>query len=492
MLFRKFAPFAALLGLGLAACQPDLEDDFKPSAGSANFSRYIAVGNSLTAGFADNGLYLEGQLNSYPNILAQQFRAVGGGEFNQPLFSEGQSNGSGYLRLAGFTPAGAPITAGVPGNAGRIPGAPGSAPYTRFDSRVDNLGIPGIRLSDVQTANFGNLAQQPTPPNATTFNPFFERITPLGNSQSYFQRVKAEAATATFFTSWLGNNDVLGFALAGGAANTITNTDTFRLKNNRIINALTINGAKGVVATIPDVTTIPFFTTVGPSFRDTLARPRPNLGLPNGVPGIVILTGAAPGGPASGNRRQIPTTDIRNANGSSGRQLFTLTSSPFLGLFNRPTGRPWRFIYGQSGLPAAGFPLFLASFGIDTTQAFGATAANPIPSVFVLDDTEQTTIRTATAAFNSSITAKAAEKGLAVFDSNAFFARVASSGFVTNAVPNTAGFIAGNLFSLDGVHPTPRGYAVVANEMIRVINQTYGANVSQVNPNDYRGVRFPQ
>ena len=66
-----------------------------------------------------------------------------------------------------------------------------------------------------------------------------------------------------------------------------------------------------------------------------------------------------------------------------------------------------------------------------------------------------------------------------------------ASGIVTNGVNNTAAFISGNLFSLDGVHPTPRGYAIVANEMIKVINTKYGCQVPTVNPNDYRGVKFP-
>ena len=73
LLFKRSAPFLALLGLALGGCQPDLKDDPQSSAGQADFSRYTAVGNSLTAGFSDGGLYREGQLNSYPNILATQF-----------------------------------------------------------------------------------------------------------------------------------------------------------------------------------------------------------------------------------------------------------------------------------------------------------------------------------------------------------------------------------------------------------------------------------
>ncbi|MCA8832310.1 SGNH/GDSL hydrolase family protein [Hymenobacter pini] len=477
-LFRKLAPAAALLGLGLTACQPDLEGDYDASKGSADFSRYIAVGNSLTAGFSDGGLYREGQLNSYPSILAQQFMVVGGGEFNQPLFTEAQENGSGYLRLTGFTATGSPTTANVTTSLA-IRGLNPTL-YTRYDGRVDNLGVPGIRLSDIQTPGYGS----------TQGNPYFERITPTTTpTQTYFQRVKAEAATATFFSNWLGNNDVLGYATSGGAGSTITRTDTFTLKNNRIVNVLTANGAKGIVATIPDVTNIPFFTTVGPAFRATLTAAN--------VAGVVITTGpfsTTLGTPAT--RKTIATTAIRDATGASGNQLFTLTASPYLPLVGRPNnGKAWRDVYNQAkpSLPAVvTLGVFLAIQGVDTTQAFGVSAGNPIPSTLVLDDAEQANVKTATTAFNSAIVAKANEKGLAVFDANTFFSQVANQGFVTNGVNNTASFISGNLFSLDGVHPTPRGYAVVANEMIRAINAKYGATIPTVNPNNYRGVRFPQ
>ncbi|GGG45396.1 SGNH/GDSL hydrolase family protein [Hymenobacter glacieicola] len=437
-LFRKFTPLAALLGLGITACQPDLEDDFKPNKGSADFSRYIAVGNSLTAGFSDGGLYLEGQVNSYPNILATQFRTAGGGEFNQPLFTEAQRNGSGYLSLTGFTSAGTPTTANVTTNLAVRSLNP--TLYTRYEGRVDNLGVPGIRLSDIHTAGYGS----------TQGNAYFERITPATTAtQTYFQRVKAEAATATFFSNWLGNNDILGYATTGGVGGIITRTDTFTLKNNRIVNVLTTNGAKGIVATIPDVTNIPFFTTV------RVADIRARFKAANPALDVYIQTTGTAGA-------QV----VRLATDAD---LLTLPSSAVIG--TATTGSP--------------FPV---GAGVGT----GVGQSNPVPNQFVLDATEQTNVRTATTAFNTAITNKANEKGLAIFDSNAFFARVATSGITTNGVTNTASFISGNLFSLDGVHPTPRGYAVIANEMIRAINSKYNASVPTVNPNDYRGVRFPQ
>ncbi len=52
-------------------------------------------------------------------------------------------------------------------------------------------------------------------------------------------------------------------------------------------------------------------------------------------------------------------------------------------------------------------------------------------------------------------------------------------------------FVTGGSFSLDGVHLTGKGYAVIANEFIKAINAKYKSNLRQVNPNNYSGVKFP-
>src|SRR5579863_10243077 len=99
----------------LTACKPEIKTP-KATHGTADFSRYISVGNSLTAGYADGGLYLAGQLNSYPSIIAKQMQQAGGGSFAQPLFDAAQANGSGYLSLTGFNADGTPITTPVTSN----------------------------------------------------------------------------------------------------------------------------------------------------------------------------------------------------------------------------------------------------------------------------------------------------------------------------------------------------------------------------------------
>ncbi len=69
---------------------PIIDPDPLPelTAGSADFSNYVALGNSLTAGFTDGALFQASQENSLPNILSQKFALVGGCDFTQPLTSD--------------------------------------------------------------------------------------------------------------------------------------------------------------------------------------------------------------------------------------------------------------------------------------------------------------------------------------------------------------------------------------------------------------------
>jgi hypothetical protein len=449
-------------------CDPEFEDDRTFSAGSLDLTKYVAVGNSLTAGYQDNGLSLEGQLNSYPNILANQFSFVGGGSFTQPLFSLEQRNGTGYLRLTGFTSTGSPITTTVNTElAVRGLGADGKTPLlTKFTGAINNFGVPGIRVADINTQGYGLN-------NPVAFNPYFERLLPDGSFTTYLQKVSTSAPT--FFSLWLGNNDVLGYATAGGFAGSITATSTFETNYTAMVNALSANNTEGIVATIPDVRAVPFFTTVGPTFKASL---------PAAVPAVVVLT------KNTSTRKVVLKSDIKSASG--GTVLFTLTSAPYLPLVGTPTGKYWRDL-AKSQNPSnsnAALQQYLAAFQIDTTKMFGLSGENPFPSALVLDGDEQAEIATATTAFNTFIKSQAASKNLAVFDAFEFFNRI-QTGFALNGVNYSPAFITGNLFSLDGVHPTQRGYAIIANEMIRAINTKYGSTIPTIDVTQFRAVQIP-
>ena len=77
---------------------------------------------------------------------------------------------------------------------------------------------------------------------------------------------------------------------------------------------------------------------------------------------------------------------------------------------------------------------------------------------------------------------------LTYFDVNTFFNGVAANGFQAGSAFLTADYVTGGTFSLDGVHPSPRGYSVIANQMIDIINTKYGSNLPTVNPVDYTGL----
>src|SRR5690606_36239884 len=242
--FNLLYIFAVLF---LFACKPNI-DTPQPSAGGADFTSYIAVGNSLTAGFADGGLYREGQKVAFPNLMAKQMESAGGGEFTSPFFDEQHANGSGYLRLAAIN-EGSPVLESVTEN---LAYRDQEQRLIKYTDPIQNLGIPGMRLDLAFYAPFSQA------------NNFFERLLPDGEQTTYFDFVAEHEHT--FFSFWLGNNDVLGYATAGGVTtgptSVLTDQSQFATLYDNFLTALTAGGQKGIVATIPDVTAIPFFTTV--------------------------------------------------------------------------------------------------------------------------------------------------------------------------------------------------------------------------------------
>jgi len=95
-------------------------------------------------------------------------------------------------------------------------------------------------------------------------------------------------------------------------------------------------------------------------------------------------------------------------------------------------------------------------------------------------------------AYNAKIKSLATAKGLAFVDANARMTELnAMSGMQYDGVKYSAKFITGGTFSLDGVHLTGRGYALIANEFIKAINKQYKSTLPVVNVNNYSGVKFP-
>ncbi len=152
-----------LLAVGFVSCEPEfenpVEDNFYTN-GDADFSNYVAIGNSLTSGYADGALYISGQENSFPNIMSQQFALAGGGEFTQPLMND---------NLGGLLLGGAPLpgfgnrlvlSVGANGNPGPVPLAgQGTTEVSNvIAGPFNNMGVPGAKSFHLGAEGYGNVA----------------------------------------------------------------------------------------------------------------------------------------------------------------------------------------------------------------------------------------------------------------------------------------------------------------------------------------------
>ena len=94
-------------------------------------------------------------------------------------------------------------------------------------------------------------------------------------------------------------------------------------------------------------------------------------------------------------------------------------------------------------------------------------------------------------AFNATIATVAAAKGAALVDVNTFFKGIKANAITVQGVKYTADYVSGGIFSLDGVHPSSRGAAIVANEFLRVINAKWGSSIPFVDVNSIPGIPAP-
>lgn len=361
------------------------------NTGSANFSKYVALGDSLTAAFTSGGLLDAVQVNSYPALINRQ--VTGTNSFQQPTVSA--PGIPALLDLASLAPlviAPRSSSTGAPTNLGL------RQPY-------DNLAVPGFKVKDILTTFTGNGII-----DLILRGPAFGNRPAL--SQALFLR-------PTFVSLWAGNNDVLGAATSGIVIDgvTLTTAADFDRDYRALVGQLRAANAQLAVATIPNVTAIPFVTTIPPF----VINPATNQPVP--------LIG--PNGP-------LALTD---------RVLLTASSQLAQGI----------------GIPAA-----LGGRG------------TPLGNQFVLSTAEVATITARVAAYNNTIRSVADQTGAALVDANAIFDQIALRGLGYGGLRYSPAFLTGGLFSYDGVHPTAFGYAFVANEFIKAINSKYGGRIPQV------------
>ena len=471
-----------LMSLGLVSCdvnneldeiEAEMIEEVALNTNGLDFSSYVSVGASFTSGYTDGALFIAAQESSFPNILAGKF----GTDFTQPLMND-NIGGMSYGTFEALPPR---LYFNGAGPA-RLDAIPTTQLGDVISGSFNNMGIPGSKSFHLGVPGYGAL------------NPYFGR---MASSPGATVLGDALAQSPTFFTlSEIGGNDVLGYATSGGAGvdqtgnynpatyggNDITDPNVFAQVFSDMTAALTANGAKGVVANVPYVTSLSYFTTVpyNPVPLDAATSGALNAQLLGPV--IQILT--ALGEPdrmslleeSSTNKLLIKDEDLVDFSAQiSGALQGAGIPAAQAGLIGA--------LYGQARHATADDLIVLVTSGvIGTTTATVPAPFNtqgvtyPLADQWVLTTVEQAKVKTATDAYNVTIEAVAASNpNVALVDFKALMTEATVGVQFDEYVMNTS-LVMGGLVSLDGVHLTGRGYALMANKILAAMDAEFGSN----------------
>ena len=439
----------ALLGtaaLAFGGCKPDI-DDIGLGGGNLNLGKYVAFGDSYTAGFMNGGLYRTGQETAYPALVAQQIAKAGGSSiFNQPYFA---GNGTGYYRLVAL-PAQLDT---LPADAGAIRADfPNTACfpvgtdyyYTKADLQyqdLNNLGVPFLRIGALDLKNLGSTTAAPVTPATMTevvMNPFFERILPgLSDTTSYLQAAFATAPTV--YTAWFGMDDLINYALSGGTCGTqpLPDTTVTTPLLKKLVDQLAAQGAKGAIGNLPRVAEFPYFKLVNNYTLEERAR------LETGDPNAKVYIGP--------NQTLNPAQDI--------------------------------VLY--SALPGIGLP--------DANgNLHGFSPLNPLTNAEVLNTVEIGRLNSAASKYNTALGQLQTRRPyVTLVETSPFFTNLNATGIMYAGVTYSSAYLTGEAFSTDGLRLSARGNALLANLFIQRLNEVYNTFIPSLNPNSYPSVQRP-
>ena len=215
---------------------------------------YVAVGNSLTAGFQSGGLRKDWQEASYPSLLA---KAMGVEDWQIPAID---SPGIGRQKIGGKTAT--PLFV----ENGSVTAVPltvesGSLLSNRSLTRPYNdLGVPGATTKDFMHAYDSSSSQAGN-------NGYFNIVLRGGVLNNTSMMRQAILLKPTVMTMWVGNNDILGGITEGTVVEgvTVTPISYYSSLMDSALDTLTRETAARIfLANIPSITTIPFVTTIPP------------------------------------------------------------------------------------------------------------------------------------------------------------------------------------------------------------------------------------
>ncbi len=412
---------AAVAGLVITGC-PRTPDVVSSQRSAHHTLRLASIGDSFTAGFLNGGLIIGGQEASYGRRIATQ---AGWQAYAQPIVA---APGLGSTRH----PSGAPLTAlhvRPDGSIGAdiLPGFDPANPLDAILALLRNAEHP-VPYDNLGVPGAFSQEMFTTVDSGSTIlipNPFFDLILRNANLPpgGQTQLEQAVALAPDVLTLWIGSNDVLGGAAGGNPTSLNVFTTLLQPTLNAVVSALASAEIDRVaIANVVNVTATPFFTTV-----------------PTGV----------------------------DAGG---------TFVPFQSV----EGDVERVLLTQSALadPAVAATYLPPPYG---------TGENTLPSNATLTSAEMELVTGAVSQLNAIIASTAAANGWALVDVAAGLSGLPADPSQLNSLFawGPTGQNVNSAFSLDGFHPSEKGYAHVANLFIEALNGAYGLGIP---PEDVSGV----
>lgn len=439
----------------LWACKPKAPNQ-EVNAGTADFTKFISIGDGHTAGYMDDGLCIEGQKNSLGYILQQQLMMVGAPAIEMPWMSDQNIglNVNGLSRLIlGYKTDCQGISSLSPIRYS-IQGETSAFSFSAYNpsKKYTNFGVPGVRMIDLVSTSLGNV-------NLPQHNQFFARMSkdqfnlPGSGSFSSVQEHIFDGGYPTFCSIYLGIEDVLPFAKSGATTNPMSPIAGFpgvgfEESLVQLCEQLDAQNVNAVIATIPNVSNWPFFNTIPYNGLTLDAEKAASLNQIYNPIGISFEVGANP----------------------------FMVADPNAGMFGVRPALPGEKI--------------LLTAPLDSVKCNQMGSIFPFRNEFVLTIDELNVIQTRINEFNALIRQKANTYGFALVETDDFYQKL-TPGFAYNGVTLSAKFVSGGAFSLDGIHLNPRGNALLANEFIKAINNKFNAKIPLVNALNYNAILFP-